>query len=189
MISILLALAAPDAAPPPPIVQEQAISFDVPDAFKPGWHQHNDRIDMIEFVVPPETVETWTRMVTSQVLTGAALRIDLEDFYTNWRRGLAANCPQLTASETWGQVDEVRAIRADLVCALNPKTGKPEYLSATMISGRENFFILQVAFRHPIGKGDQKLIDHVTQSLKVCDGEDRKACGARKWVGFVATGK
>lgn len=185
----LLGLLAQAAAPSPAASPPQVIAVDVPDEFKTGWHQQNPFVDQTELIVPPETVERWTRMVTIQNLMGLASRTNVDQFYDSWRNGLSKACPDLIETEVWGNVDGARAIRGDIACPRNPQTGLPENIVAVLVDGAENFTMVQIAVRRPRTREDERLVQHILGSLKRCDGSDLDACRMRRGVGFVVASK
>jgi len=189
MLPLLLGLLAQAATPTVASSSPQLIAVDVPDEFKTGSHRQNAFVDQSEFVVPPETVERWTRMITIQALLGAGSRTSVDEFYERWRDGLSKACPDLIETEVWGTLDGARAIRGDIACPRNPQTGLPENIMAVLVDGAENFTMVQVAFRRPRTRQDERLVDHILRSLKRCAGSDLIACRTQQGAGFVVTSK
>lgn len=164
----------------------EMLGIDVPDEFQVGNHQRNDTAEIIELVEPPETVDNWSRLITSIMMFNGA-KIGLDSFYTQWRDRMRSACPEMKATLIRGTVDGHAAIRGALSCPVNPQTGKPENLTAFFVVGDANLMSAQVAFRHAVSKPDTALIERVAGSLKVCDERALDTCSARKATGFLPT--
>ena len=178
-------LAAAIAAQPAPQASTEMLGIDVPDEFQVGNHQRNDTAEIIELVEPPETIDNWSKLVTSLMFFNAA-QVGLKVYFSRWRDGLREGCPGMQDTETQWSVDGHPAIRAALSCPNNPQTGKPENLTAVLVRGDANVMMAQVAFRHVVSPPDTALIEHVANSLKVCDQRTLEGCSARKATGFIA---
>jgi hypothetical protein len=181
-LSVLLAAAV--SAQSTPTASTEMLGIDVPDEFQIGHHQRNDTVEIIELVEPPETVDNWSKLITSLMFFDAA-ETGLEVFYARWRDGLRDGCPGMKDQAVRGSVDGRPAIRAALSCPKNPQTGKPENLSAFLVQGDANLMMAQVAFRHAVTPPDTALAERVKGSLKVCDQRTLETCSARKATGFV----
>lgn len=181
---LLVALPA-GQADAPPTAQSEMLRIDVPDDFEIGYRARNDAQQMIEMVVPPETVEGWTTLITTQMFFNAARRPGLEAFYRTWRGNMYRACPGLIDTLIRGTVDGKPALRGRLSCPNNPQTGKPENLDTVLIQGDANLMMVQVAFKHLIAPRDTALIDRIARSLKVCDQRTLVVCAARKATGFL----
>jgi hypothetical protein len=181
-LSILLAVIM--GVQPVAATTSEILAVDLPDEFQVGHHQRNEKAEIIELMVPPETVENWSTLVTSLMFFGAA-KTGLDAFYVGWRNGLRDKCPGLTDETVRGNVDGHTALRATLSCPNNPQTGKPENLTAFLVQGEANLMLAQVAFRHTPSETDVALIGHVAGSLKVCDQATLALCSARKATGFL----
>lgn len=163
----------------------EMLGIAVPDEFQVGNRQRDEHTEIIELVQPPETVDDWSRLITSLMFFNAS-STGLDIFYGQWRDQMRASCPGLIETDVRGAVDGHPAIRGTLSCPKNPQTGKPENLSAFLVQGEANLMMAQVAFRHPVGPSDSALIERIAGSLKVCDQRTLQTCSARKPKGFVA---
>jgi hypothetical protein len=161
------------------------LGIDVPDEFQVGHQQRNDKIEIVELVEPPQTVENWSRLITSLMLFDAA-QTGLDAFYNQWLDGLRKACPGMNDKVVRGSVDGHPAIRGTLSCPKNPQTGKPENVSAFLVQGVANLMMAQVAFRHGVTVPDAALVERVAGTLKVCDQRTLDRCSARKATGFLA---
>jgi hypothetical protein len=177
------------AALAPPTAQTEMLGIDVPDDFEVGYRARNQVLDMTEIVQPPETVETWTKLITLQLFYDGTRRQTAGSFYGQWRNSMRQVCVGMTETAIKGTVDGQPAIRGVLACPKNPQTGKPENLTTVLVQGGVNLMMVQVAFRHPIAAEDNALIDRVIGSLKVCDQRTLKACSARHATGFVTNAR
>ncbi|HET6941808.1 MAG TPA: hypothetical protein VFH89_06575 [Sphingomicrobium sp.] len=97
-----------------------------------------------EQVPAGETVEKWTRMVTTQRFAGVARETDANGFLQLMIDGLAEGCPGATL--VYRRVSGKTAqMRVD--CPLNPKTRLPETFFAKALAGSSDMQVAQVAFR------------------------------------------
>ncbi|HEX3423114.1 MAG TPA: hypothetical protein VHS33_06910 [Sphingomicrobium sp.] len=175
-----LALAAQSTA------ATELLGIDVPNEFQVGSQARNEHTEIIELVQPPETVNDWSRMITSLMFFNAA-PTGLEIFYGQWRAQERSGCPSMTDTRVSGTVDGHRAIRGTLSCPKDSQTGKAENLSAFLVQGDANLMMVEVAFRGAFTPADDALIERIKGSLKVCDERELKSCSARKPRGFVAS--
>jgi hypothetical protein len=181
-LSVLLAAAV--AAQSAPSASTEMLGIDVPDEFQIGHQQRNDKVAIIELVEPPETVENWSKLITSLMLFDAA-KSGLDAFYARWRDSLRSGCPGMKDKVVRGSVDGHPAVRGTLSCPKNPQTGKPENLSAFLVQGDANLMMAQVAFRRGVAGQDTALIERIAGTLKVCDQRTLDNCSARKATGFL----
>jgi len=188
MLYLLLGLSALGASPVSAGPQ-QVVTVEVPRQFKMVTRHAAGGIEMIEYVMPPDTNEHWRQKVTIQVLHGAGARTRVDDFYESWRKIMGAKCPVSTQTDTWGAVDGVRAIKNDYACLQQPENGLPDDLETVMIDGPEDITVVQINFGRTRPKKDQRVLDRFFGSLKVCDRAALRACSARKGAGFVVTSK
>ena len=172
-------MAAALAAQSAPTASTEMLGIDAPDEFQVGHHQRNDKAEIVELVEPPETVDNWSKLITSLMFFDAA-PTGLDAFYTQWLNGLRNACPGIKDKTVRGSVDGHAAISGSLSCPKNPQTGKPENLSAFLVQGNANLMMAQVAFRHAMTSPDAALIKRIEGSLKVCDQRTLDACSARK---------
>jgi hypothetical protein len=178
-------LAAAMAAQSAATSSTEMLGIDAPDEFQIGNHQRNDKAEIIELVKPPETVDNWSKLITSFMFFDAA-QSGLDAFYARWRDKMRNACPGITDTSVRGSVDGHPAISGTLSCPKNPETGKPENVSVFLVQGDANLMMAQVAFRHSITPSDTVLIEHIAGSLKVCDQRTLELCSARKATGFLA---
>jgi hypothetical protein len=122
---------------------EQVIRPPLP-GFVVGNQQAAGELSIIEQVPSGETVERWTRMVTTQRFGGLAGRIDAPGFLSKLAALAAERCAGATASavQTTGPTAEVR-----VDCPLNAETGQPETFIAKAIVHGPDLHIFQVAWR------------------------------------------
>lgn len=179
-LSVLVAAAMAQGAPS---ASTEMLGINVPDQFQIGNRQRNDKVEIMELVEPPETVDNWSRMITSIMMFNAA-QGGLDKFYSLWRDRMRAACPGIKDRLSKGSVDGHPALRGTLSCSKNPQTGKPENLSAFLVQGDANLMMTQVAFRHAVTPSDAALIERIAGSLKVCDQRTLDSCSARKATGF-----
>jgi hypothetical protein len=95
-----------------------------------------------------ETVQDWTRMVTTQRFGGAATRLTPGEFLANIATNLRSACPGASNSRViTGTRGGRPGAQMRAVCPLLARTGKPEVFIILAIAGPEDLHVKQVAFR------------------------------------------
>lgn len=165
----------------------ELLGLNTPEQFKVGHHDQNARIRIVELVEPPETVENWTRLVTATSMFGIVRQFGAGEFEAFWSDRLKSDCPQAVIKVTPGLVDGRPARRSEVACPFLSKTGRPEVVTAFIVQGESDLFMVQVAFGREPDEADRALVTHVGRSLKVCQDDALEACKARQAVGFIAS--
>ena len=133
--------------------------------FVTGYQATNDGSSILEQVPKGESVDHWTRMVTTQRFAKVADRVDAEGFLQLMVDGLDASCPGSRVSDR--RTDGGTAqLRAD--CPLNPQTGLPETFFAKALPGETDMHVAQVAFHRVPTAEDVAWAEHylTTVTLK-----------------------
>jgi len=139
-----LAAAAAYAAPPREWIGQTAL----PELVV-GFKNVSDGSLIVERIPPGETVEQWTRMVTTQRFAGTIARGgSLEEWHDYMASALANSCRNSRSSEPNRLTVAGRpAIEFRGDCPLNPGTGQPETYFIRAIEGTADLHVAQVAFR------------------------------------------
>jgi len=135
-----------------------------------GYEAGNDEQSIREEVPAGETVQEWTRMVTTQWFAGAAERLTPTEFFEVITRNLMAGCPGAKTSAPVTSSRESRAaaqMRAD--CPRVAQTGKPETFVILAIAGDRDLHVKQVAFRRVPTAADLQWADEVLGAVAVCE--------------------
>jgi hypothetical protein len=160
-----LAATAAWAAPP----REWIGQASLPDLVV-AFQQVADGSMMVERIPPGETVERWTRMVTTQRFAGVISRGgSLGEWHEYLVGGLANSCRNARSSE----VTELRiagrpAIEFRGDCPLNPATGQPETYFIRAIAGIADLHVAQVAFRRVPSAADAAWARAHLASVTLC---------------------
>jgi hypothetical protein len=136
----------------------------------PGFgivHQQSANGNSIEEQVPRgETIQQWTRMVTSLRFGGLASQTTPDAALDRLAAGVAGSCPGAVATPTRSLTVSGRAaaeIRAD--CPLNPQTGLPETFFARAIAGASDLHMVQVAFRRVPSEADKAWAEGIVRQV------------------------
>ena len=97
-----------------------------------------------EQVPAGETVQQWTRMITTQRFAGVAKKADANGFLQLMIDGLSKGCPGASLAYRRGS-SAIAQMRVD--CPLNPATRRPETFFAKAMAGSADMHVAQVAFR------------------------------------------
>jgi hypothetical protein len=112
--------------------------------FVVGFEAEKNGNLILEQVPAGESVEKWTRMVTTQRFAGVARRTDGNGFLQLMLNGLQGGCPgaKVIYRRPAGKAAQMR-----VDCPRNPGTGLPETFFAKAIPGGSDMHVAQVAFR------------------------------------------
>ncbi len=158
---------------------EERLAAPALPGFVVGYEAGNAQQSIREEIPAGETVEDWTRMVTTQRVAGGATRISPVELIGNVVRGFFAACPGGRTSEP---VSTVRAghaaaqFRAD--CPLLAQTGKPETFILLAVSGTADLHIKQVAFRRVPTADDVRWGEDFLAGVTLCGAGERAAACA-----------
>ncbi len=131
---------------------------------------------MLERIPAGETVQRWTRMVTTQRFARLAGKTDLRTFLAELAASVTRACPGTkTAVEIQGAAAELRAD-----CPLNPSTGKPETFFAKAMMGASDLHVAQVAFRRVPSSADGQWAKAYLAGVNVCRAGNRQGACAGK---------
>jgi hypothetical protein len=150
--------------------------------FAVGFEQGNDQQSIVEQVPTGETVEKWTRMLTSQRFVGRAFDPGPTQMLVNIQGLLRRACPGgKTSAITELTVSAHPAARMRSDCPLNPETGKPETFFIIAFSGEHDLYSEQVAFTRVPSAADVAFANEVLDTVAVCKtGSAAKACARRR---------
>jgi hypothetical protein len=160
--SALLVLGAAPAA-------ADQISSPALPGFVVGHEAANDEQAIREEVPAGETVQAWTRMVTTQRFGGAATRVTPVDFLANMVTNLQGACPGasnsrvITGTRGGRPTAQMRAF-----CPLFSRTGQPEAFIILAIAGAEDLHVKQVAFRRVPTAADIAWGEGVLAAVEYC---------------------
>ena len=171
-----------------PTAETEGLSVDAPDSFVVANQGATGALNLIEMVRPPETLETWSQMISVATLSNASQSTTVKQFYPIWRQGYRETCPGPRETVVNGTVDGKPALKATFYCPRDAKTDAPESLTILFVQGEVNFLTVQLSFRRAMTSADKALVQRVTKSLKVCDSRERASCSARRPTGFLPQG-
>jgi hypothetical protein len=137
------ALAAPAIAAP----GDWSMRVPAP-GFVVGFDRANNQQSIVERVPAGETVERWTRMLTSQRFVGRGQDPGPRGLLLNMQGLMKDACPGGSTTSIIAMTVSGRPgarMRSD--CPLNPETGLPETYFIVVFAGSGDLFAEQVAFR------------------------------------------
>lgn len=169
LMAIALALGAAS-----PVVGDGTLATPPLDGFVTGYSTSNARVSILEEVPRGETVEKWSRMVTTQQFRDVPIAMTPQAFLQSVARNLPQRCPgaTTTAIETFAVSGRDAArLRAD--CGRNPQTGLPETFLMTVVRGPTDLHIRQAAFRRVPDRADLAWAAMVLDRMVFCTPGDR----------------
>jgi hypothetical protein len=133
-------------------------------SFAVGYNVARDGNSIVEEVPHGETVEKWTRMVTTQRFAGVARRTDSNGFLQLMLDRLQQACPgaKVIYRRASGKSSQMR-----VDCPLNPSTRLPETFIAKAMSGAADLHVAQVAFRRAPTDDDVSWAERYLAGVKV----------------------
>lgn len=149
-------------------LQNENLLTPVPSGFKVGYAADNGKTTMMELIPKAESVEDWSRMVTSR--TDRNLHVDPDVYAKTLGKGWKASCPG-------GEITKVRSGMERgypfalwlYICPLNPQTGKPETMTLKAIRGKDAFYQVQYAFRRDADADVATTEGSYLSGVLVCD--------------------
>jgi len=125
---------------------------------------------IVERIPPGETVEQWTKMVTTQRFAGVIVRGgSLEEWHEYMVGALANSCRNGRSSEAIRLTVAGRpAIEFRGDCPLNQATGQPETYFIRAIEGSADLHVAQVAFRRVPSSADAEWARTHLASVTLC---------------------
>ena len=136
-----------------------------------GYDAHSATQAIREEVPEGESVNDWTRMVTTQRFGGLAALTTPGNYVANIARSVERKCPG-------AQVGAVRqlsmtgrpAVRVTIDCPVLAETGKRETFVLEATAGTFEMLVKQVAFRGPHSAADIVWANGFLDSLTYCAG-------------------
>ena len=144
--------------------------------FITGYDAKSNGIAMLEQIPAGETVQRWTRMVTTQRFAGMAGKTDSRTFVTGIGASVSQACPGAKSTvEMQGAIPELR-----VDCPLNPSTGLPETFFVKAMMGATDLHVAQVAFRRTPSTADVKWARAYLAGVALCQaGNSQGACAIK----------
>jgi hypothetical protein len=150
-------------------VTNETLLQPLPSGFKQGWATSRDGMDMSEFVIPPETVEKWSRLITTQVFHGKG-DTPSSVFIQGWGGRMSAACPGLTHGQlVTGHRNGYTLSFVEANCPKNPATNRPERIYIEVFQGKDALYSVQSAFRYEPSSAEVNDTLAFLQSITVCD--------------------
>jgi hypothetical protein len=162
-----------------PVIGDGTLVAPPLDGFVTGFNQSNARVSILEEVPRGETVEKWTRMVTTQQFLNVPAQLTPQAILQGLTRSLPARCPGATTTEVATVIvsgHNGARMRAD--CSRNPQTGLPETFLMIAVQGPSDLHIKQAAFRRVPDRSDLAWAEGVLGMVTFCTPGDRApGCG------------
>ena len=150
------------------------------NGFVVGFDKANAEQSIVERIPAGETVERWSRMLTSQRFVGRARDPGPQGLLANIEGLLANSCPAGSTTEIVAMTVSGRpAARMRSDCPRNPQTGLPETFFIVAFAGTSDLFVEQVAVRRVPTDADVAFATTDLQQVRLCiAGTREKACKA-----------
>ncbi|WP_157083179.1 hypothetical protein [Novosphingobium lentum] len=137
--------------------------------FQIGFTEGNERGSITEEIPRGESVEHWTRMITTQRFTGLARHATAMEYLAVVARDLPGSCPraQMTVAEALTVSGRPAArLRAD--CPQNPQSRQPETFFILAVQGPDDMHVKQVAFARVPDADDVRWAGNVLGGISYC---------------------
>ena len=144
--------------------------------FVVGFDKANAEQSIVERIPAGETVERWTRMLTSQRFVGRGRDPGPSGLLANMQGLMKTACPGGSTSEIVTMTVSGRpAARMRSDCPLNPQTGLPETYFIIAFAGTHDLFAEQVAFRRAPTAADIAFGTKDLQAVRLCTAASKEA--------------
>jgi hypothetical protein len=174
LVAIGLAVASPANAQSAERLVSPALS-----GFVVGHNAANARQSIREEVPRGESVQGWTRMVTTQRFGGLARQATAAQYVRNVMAAVPGACPGARVSPLANvSVSGREAARFQLDCPRNPAAGnRPETFILLAIAGPSDIHVKQVAWRGAVTQADLAWGRGFLEATVFCASADRNpAC-------------
>ncbi|MEO7603246.1 MAG: hypothetical protein ABIS39_08335 [Sphingomicrobium sp.] len=151
------------------------------NGFVVGFDKANGEQAIVERIPVGETVERWSRMLTSQRFVGRARDPGPRQMLVNIQGLLAQGCPGGSTTPIVAMTVSGRpAARMRSDCPMNPQTGLPETFFIIAFAGTNDLFAEQVAFRRVPTDADLTFAMKDLQQVRWCTAASKEsACKPR----------
>jgi hypothetical protein len=173
-IAMLTVAAGASAAAP---ATDERMAAPALTGFAVGYNAANAEQAITEQVPVRETVDRWTRMVTTQRFNGLAARTTPAAYARTILDQLPRSCPGAKASPVVNlPVSGRPAARFQVDCS-HSTGGLPETFMLLAIAGKSTMYVKQVAFRGRFGATDLAWGRGFLDGIALCSPRDRQpAC-------------
>jgi hypothetical protein len=162
----VLAFASPSARAQ--LVNENLL-VRMPDGYKVGHQQRNDKQLINEMVPQSESVSDWTEMVTVQIFFSLK-RVPPARMRDSVAAGWMKACPKAIHQQIADTPENgYPTLIWQLSCPSNPQTGKPEWTWFKAIGGNDSLYVVQKAFRFEPSKEQITRWIRYLKAAGVCD--------------------
>jgi hypothetical protein len=135
------------AAAPAPGLDGETLLEAMPKDFILGFQTTNGPMVMQEMVPRGETVDAWSRMITTQIFHNLGNRLP-GGMLARLARSMAVACRgTISLDADDGMTNGYPVSTIETRCPRNPQTGKPETTFFRAIGGSDSLYIIQYAFR------------------------------------------
>lgn len=147
----------------------------IPAEYELGYHQKTDQGEIGEFIPKGESAEAWSEMITVQLLSAHNSN---DEFYATFESLVRQACTDgstkvVATTKENGYPTKVFS----LSCPANPKTGMGEVTFIKTVEGKDQFYVVQKAWRTkkykpgqtPLTSDDVAKWTGYLQSVHVCD--------------------
>jgi hypothetical protein len=144
--------------------------------FVVGFDKANAEQAIVERVPTGESVERWTRMLTSQRFVGRARDPGPRQLLANIQNLMKNGCPGGSTTQIVDLTVSGRpAARMRSDCPRNPQTGLPETFFILAFAGKNDLFAEQVAFRRVPTAADVAFATKELQGVRLCSAASKEA--------------
>lgn len=160
-------------------MEDENLLQPLPSGFKIANQQHNSRGALTEMVPSTESVDDWTRMVTTQIYFGSQ-GPSFDAYQSSMEERWKAACDIAEAAPITSGKENGYDFRIWMQsCHFNDKKRPPEITWFKMIQGNDSSYVVQVAFHTELEKSQVIQWMKYLKEVTVCDSRLReRACPA-----------
>jgi hypothetical protein len=173
MPALLLAASISSAAVSAPADEERMAAPALP-GFVVAHNAGNARQTITEQVPQGQTIERWTKMVTTQRFAGLAGRTTPAAYARTILDSLPRACPGAKASSVAGAPVSGRPAARFQVDCPRSTGGQPETFILLAVAGTSTMYVKQVAFRGQVGPAELAWSRSFLNGVAICSPRDRQ---------------
>jgi hypothetical protein len=131
-------------------LQDENLLTPMPPGFKLSWQTPDGH--MQAFVRPPDTLETWSTLITIQIIRGLS-NMNPDGFADRLATHWTSGCPGGSGQKVrGGNENGFPIVLWVYLCPLDPATHKPETMFLKAISGADSLYVTQYDVREAASK-------------------------------------
>ena len=147
----------------------ELLQLSIPEGWVSGFQVEKGQMEMHEFIPDNQNIDHWSDMITVQIFYGGIGKTAIE-FAAVFKQGWKNSCPSMQDSEEITGFENGYAFAFwTQYCELSPVSQRSEFVLIKAIQGKDNFYVIQRAWRNIPGQDEVTQWTRFLQEVYVCD--------------------